>query len=136
MTNSYNLISAVQCLAANENANRFGGKPRLKVDAPKVEVYLFQSRTRIDWHSDVPNHLCAFIDSFDNDHCAAYVYLWEEEDRLRCTLRLSNIDGAHREDLPYLSKSLNDHQIAERVIASVITGTEPMKATDSTPDQY
>lgn len=129
MTNSYTLISEVRSLVAHENDTRFGGKLRLKVDAPKVEIYLFQDVPRIAWHSAIPNHLCAFVDSFDNNHCAAYVYVWEEDDRLKCTLKLSNVDDEHHEELPYISKSLDDHQIAERVIASVIAGTERMKAT-------
>jgi hypothetical protein len=41
MTDSDTLISAVRRMAANENDARFGGRPRLKIEAPKVEIYLF-----------------------------------------------------------------------------------------------
>lgn len=108
MTDSDTLISAVRRMAANENDARFGGRPRLKIEAPMVEIYLFQHQPRIAWHSAIPNHLCAFIDSFDDNHCAAYVYIWEEETGLKCTLRLSNIDGAHHLDLPYTQSRLTN----------------------------
>ena len=127
MTNIDALFKAVEELLENENVGRYG-KTQLKVEAPKHEVYLFQDRPRIDWHSGIPNHLCAFTDSFDENHCAAYVYVWEEIHRLKCTLRISNIDGAHYADLPYISKSLDDREIAKRVIDLVITGTERLKA--------
>lgn len=127
MTNIDAIIAAVGDLAENQNAGHYEGT-QLKVEAPKREVYLFQDRPRIDWHSGIPNHLCAFTDSFDENHCAAYVYVWEEIDRLKCTLRISNIDGAHYANLPYVSKSLDDREIAKRVIDLVITGTERLKA--------
>src|SRR6266481_2566047 len=57
-----------------------------------------------------------------------YVFLWEEDSRLKCTLELSNMDTGHIEDLPYIPTSLNDCEIAQRVIASVVAGTKRMKA--------
>src|ERR1051325_394126 len=126
MTHIDAVIAALEDLAENENASRCGAK--LKVDAPKREVYLFQDHPRIDWHSGIPNHLCAFTDSFDENHCAAYVYVWEEIDRLKCTLRISNIDGAHYAGLPYISKSLDNREIAKRLIDLVITNTKRLKA--------
>lgn len=128
MTNFEALISEVKYLAAKENDTRFGGRIQLKVDSPKVDVYLFQNQPRIAWHSGIPNHLCAFTDSFDDNHCAAYVYVWDEGLRLKCTLELSNIDSGHREELPYISTSVDDREIAERVIASLVAGAERMKA--------
>lgn len=130
MTNIDAVFKAVEELVENENVGGYG-RTQLKVEAPKREVYLFQDRPRIDWHSGIPNHLCAFTDSFDENHCAAYVYVWEEIDRLKCTLRISNIDGAHYAELPSISKSLDDHEIAKRVIELVITSTERMKARGS-----
>jgi hypothetical protein len=129
MTNLDNLTSVIRTLASKENVSRYGGKTQIEVEAPKVDVGIFQDRPLIGWHSDVPNHLCVFSFSFDNDHCAAYVYVWEEDSRLRCTLVLSNIDSGHYEELPYISKSVDDHEIAERLIASLIPGTERMKAS-------
>src|SRR6266436_1838455 len=127
MTNLYNLIAAVEHEAANENLTR-PKRPQLKVAAPFVDVFLFQNRPTAAWHSAIPNRLCAFTDSFEDDTCAAYVYLWEEESRLKCTLELSNMDTGHIEDLAYIPTSLNDREIAQRVIASVVAGTKRMKA--------
>jgi hypothetical protein len=127
MTNLYNLIAAVEHEAVNQNVTR-DKKPQLQVKAPFVDVFLFQNQPKIAWHSAIPNHLCAFTNSFDDDTCAAYVYLWEEDSRFRCTLELSNIDAGHVEDLSYIPKSLNDQEIAQQVIASVVAGTRRMKA--------
>lgn len=135
MTNIDSLIGVVRTVTANENAARYSGKAQLKVAVPKLEHYLFQDRPRIDWHSGIPNHLCSFTDSFDDDHCAAYVYVWEEQDRLKSTLRLSNIDGAHYAQLLYLSKSLTDLEIATRVVDSVTAGTELMSARGTIEQQ-
>ena len=133
MTNIDAVIAAVQDRADNENINRYG-RTQLKVDARKREFYLFQDRPRVDWHSGIPNHLCAFTDCFDENHCVAYVYVWEEVDRLRCTWRISNIDGAHYAELPYISKSLDDRDIAKRVIDLLIIGTERLKARGTIED--
>ena len=127
MTDLHTLIATVRDYAANENVIRYGGRDQLKVKAPFVDVFLFENCPKIRWHSAIPNDMCAFTESFDDNHCAAYVYLCEEETRFRCTLELSITDEGHREDLPYISKSLDDHEIAQRVIASVVAGTKRMK---------
>ena len=134
MTDTETLISTLRMMIADENNARFSGAPKLSVDSPKVEIYLFQNQPRIAWHSAVPNHFCAFINSFDDNHCAAYVYVWEEEALLKCTLRLSNIDGAHHLELPSIPKSLDDYRIAGRVVAAVLDGTERMKAKGTLSD--
>jgi hypothetical protein len=131
MTNRDAVVSALRILAAKQNDTRFGGIARLKIDSPKLEHFLFQDRPRTVWHGGIPNHICAFTDSFDNNHCAAYVYVWDEGLRLKCTLELSNIDSGHREELPYISTSVDDNEIAELVITSLIAGTERMIARGS-----
>ena len=128
MTNIQSVITAVEGVTANENATRYGGKPQFDVEAPKLQPYEFQGRPRIDWHSGIPNNFCAFSYSFDDNHCAAYVYVLEQPDRLKCTLRVSNCDGALYADLPSISKSLDDHEIARRVVDTLVGGTECMKA--------
>ncbi len=128
MTNIQAVITAVEQLTANENTTRYGGKPQLDVEAPKLQPYEFQGRPRIDWHSGIPNNFCAFSYSFDDNHCAAYVYVSEQSDRLKCTLRVSNIDGPHYAELPPISKSLDDHKIARCVVDTLVAGTECMKA--------
>jgi|SRR5882724_35705 len=125
MTNLNNLVSSVRTLAISS------GITKLEVDAPKLEYFIFQNQPRVAWHSAIPNDFCAFIYSFDDDHCAAYVYVREEEHQFKCTLRISNIDGPHHEALPHIPTSLEDNEIAEQVIASVVAGTERMKARGS-----
>ena len=128
MTNIETLIAAVQDVLANENATRYGGKTQLQIDAPKLEIYEFQNRPRIQWHSGIPNSFCAFSFSFDNDHCAAYVYVWDQPFSLNCTLRVSNIDGAHYAALPPVSKSRDDYEIARHLIDMLVAGTECTKS--------
>lgn len=95
-----------------------------------VQSYLFQNRVRTDWHYGIPNDIGACIKWFDDEHCASYVYILVQDDYLKCTLRLSNMDPDRpSEVLPNIPKSLDEYQIAERVIASVIAGTERMKTT-------
>lgn len=128
MTNLNNVISAIRDLAGIENTARFGGRSHVKVDAPKIqEPFIFQNRVHIDWHSGVPNHVCAYSETFDDEHCAAYVYLWQQGDHFACTLRLANEDGAHHEPLARIACSCDDRDIAQAVIASVIAGTQRLK---------
>ena len=128
MTNIQDLITAVKDVTADENATRYGGKPQLEVEAPKLQPYEFQGRPRIGWHSGIPNNLCAFSYSFDDNHCAAYVYVFEQAYRLNCTMRISNRDGAHYAALPSVSKSLDDREIARCLVDTVVAGTECMKS--------
>lgn len=122
------IISATKDVAAYENATRYAGKPQLEVEAPKLQFFEFQGQPRADWHSGIPNNLCVFSYSFDENHCAAYVYLFEHGDELRCTLRVSNCDGAHYADLMPLSRSLNHSEVAHSLVETVITATEGLKA--------
>lgn len=135
MTNMQAVISAVENLAAHENTTRYGGKTQLEVEAPKLQRYEFQGQPRITWHSAIPNDLCAFSYSFDENRCAAYVYVLEQPDELKCTLRVSNCDGAHYADLPALAKSLDDNEIAHCVVTTVVAATQGLKAW-STLEQF
>src|SRR5436305_969473 len=90
MTNRDAVVSALRILAAKENDIRFDGIARLKVDSEKREHFLFQGRPQSAWHGGIPNDVCVFIDWFDDDHCAAYLYLLEQDGRFNCTLQLSN----------------------------------------------
>jgi hypothetical protein len=128
MTDIQAIVTAVTQVIANENATRYRGKPQLDVEAPKLQPYEFQGLPRIDWHSGIRNNLCAFSYSFDDSHCAAYVYVFEESDALKCTLRVSNIDGSHLAELPSISRSLDDHKIARLVVDTLVAGTECMQA--------
>lgn len=128
MSNVDGLVSVIKSLAAKENDARFRGITRLKADAPKYEDDPLQIFRTLGWHSGIPNDLCTYIDTFDDEHCASYVYLREQGDRFKCTLKLSNIDGAHQEDLPSIPTALDDREIAQHVIASVIAATERMEA--------
>ena len=121
MTDLTTLISVVQAHVANENQARFDGKQRLKVEKPKRIVFEWQHRIIIDWHYGIPNHFCVFIDTFDDDHNAAYVYVWEGEDVLKRVLITSYKDGPEDpKELPDLDKSLDDDEIARQLLASVI----------------
>ncbi len=125
MTNLNNVISALRELANIENDARFGGRTQIKVDSPKLqEPFIFQNAVQIHPHSGIPNDVCAYTDAFDDDHCAAYVYLCQQDSHFICKLRLANEDGAHHEPMPSIPCSLDDHTIAQTVIASVITGTQ------------
>jgi len=128
MTEIQTIITVIQDVAARENAMRYGGKSQLEVEAPKLQPYEFRGQPRIDWHSGIPNDFCAFSYSFDDNHCAAYVYVLEQPDNLKCTLRVSNCDGAHYADLPSLAKSLGDHEIARSVVETLVAATEGLKA--------
>jgi hypothetical protein len=131
MTNIQRIITVLEDAAAYENATRYGGKPQLEVEAPKLQPYEFQGQPRIAWHSGIQNNFCAFSYSFDDNHCAAYVYVCEQRDELKCTLRVSNCDGAHYADLHPLPKSLTDNEIAHSIIETLITATEGLKARGS-----
>ncbi|HKU73969.1 MAG TPA: hypothetical protein VJR02_08630 [Pyrinomonadaceae bacterium] len=122
------VISATKNTAAYENATRYAGKPQLEVEAPKLQFFEFRGQPSVDWHSGIPNNLCVFSYSFDENHCAAYVYLCEHGDELRCTLRVSNCDGAHYADLMPLSRSLSDSEIANSLVETLVTATEGLKA--------
>lgn len=128
MSDMESVISAVKDVAAYENATRYGGKPQLEVEAPKLQFYEFQGQPRIAWHSGIPNNLCVFSYSFDENHCAAYVYLFEQRDELKCTLRISNCDGAHYADLTPFSRSLDDSEIARSLVETLVAATEGLKA--------
>jgi hypothetical protein len=125
------VITAVKNIAAYENTNRYGGKPQLEVESPKLEHYEFQGQPRIAWHSGIPNNFCAFSFSFDDNSCAAYVYVFEEANELKRTLRVSNCDGASYADLPTLEKSLNDVEIANSVVKTLVAATQGLKAYGS-----
>ncbi len=125
MTNLNTLVSVLQIRVTDENNVRFGGKTRLKVEVPKLEIVDLKHRVLIEYHSGVQNHFCVFIDTFDDAHCAAYVYVWEQEETLKCTLRISDTEGEREpEGLADIPKSLDDDDIAQRLIDSLIDGTE------------
>jgi len=128
MTSIQAVIAAVKDVTADENAMRYGGKPQLEVEAPKLQTYEFQGRPCVGWHSGIPNNLCTFSYSFDDTHCAAYVYILEQADRLNCTMRISNCDGAHYAVLPSIPRSLDDREIARCVVDALVAGTECMKS--------
>jgi hypothetical protein len=128
MTNIHTVIAAVEDVAAHENATRYGCKPQLEVEAPKLQPYEFQGQPRIDWHSGIPNNFCAFSYSFDDNHCAAYVYVCEQAEQLTCSLRVSNCDGANYAALPALSKSLDDHEIAQSIVEALVAATNGLKS--------
>jgi hypothetical protein len=126
MTDLDTLISIVQAHATNENRIRFGGKDKIKVEKDKKFIMVLYDRASIGWHYEVPNHFCVFIDTFAPGHYAAYVYVWEEEDILKCTLRISGKDGAEDpQELLSLNKSLDDDEIASMLIETVIYATKP-----------
>jgi hypothetical protein len=127
MINIESVISSVKDVAAYENATRYGGKPQLEVEAPKLQFFEFRGQPRVGWHSGIPNNLCVFSYSFDENHCAAYVYISEHADELRCTLRVSNRDGAHYADLMPLARSLNDSEIAHSLVETLVTATKGLK---------
>ncbi len=122
MTDIDTLVSTVKSHAAHENATRFGGRDRIKVEKYKgVGIRAV--------FSDIPNHFCVFIDTPDNPgpH-AVYLYVkLEDEGILKCTLKLSDEIKDFREDkeLPRLPKSLSDEEIARQLIASVVAEIKP-----------
>ena len=121
MTDMDTLISAVKAHIAHENAARFGGKDRIKVEQHKgVGVG--------GVFSEIPNHFCVFIDTPDHPgpH-AIYLYMKLEEGVLKCTLRLSDEIKDFREDreLPSLLMSLGNDEIAHQLVASVVAETTP-----------
>ena len=128
MIDIQSVISAIKEMAAYENAIRYGGRTQLEVEAPKLQFFEFRGQPRIAWHSGIPNNLCVFSYSFDENYCAAYVYVFEHNDELRCTLRVSNRDGAHYTDLMPLSRSLSDSEIAHSLVETLVTATESLKA--------
>ena len=128
MIDIQSVISASKDMAAYESAIRYGGRTQFEVEAPKLQFFEFRGQPRIAWHSGIPNNLCVFSYSFDENHCAAYVYVFEHNDELRCTLRVSNRDGAHYAGLMPLSRTLTDNQIAHSLVETLVSATEGLKA--------
>jgi hypothetical protein len=95
MTNIHNLRTTVEAHAIAYNKVRFD-EAQIKVKEKKSHITVLSDRILPGWHYGVPNDFCVFIDTLDNDHCAAYVYVLTEEcaDVLKLTLVISDEDGA------------------------------------------
>ncbi|MCP9494168.1 MAG: hypothetical protein MSG64_06910 [Pyrinomonadaceae bacterium MAG19_C2-C3] len=115
MKNLNTLISAVNAHAFSENAIRFNGNERIKVEQEKIEVVEWKQGILSGWHHEVPNDFCIFSDVLDS--CAAYVYVKLKGEKLICTLVVSDGTGNEKKsELPPLENSLDDNDIAQRLI--------------------
>ena len=128
MTDIHAIIAAVRRATDDENKTRYRGKPHLEIEAPKLQLYEFQGCPKIGWHSGLPNDFCCFSYSFDDNHCAAYVYVLDRADLLQCTVRVSNCDGAYYARLPSIPKSGAGSEIAGDLVDTLVAATEVMGA--------
>lgn len=123
MTNLHNLVEVITARVSDENNLRFRGKNRLKVERTKIDVVQMCNKPPMAyWHNDVQNDFCIYTDVLDPT--AAYVYVTVGEDALRSRLVVSDgWDVKDYRDLRLLDASLDDNQIADQLIESVLNAS-------------